>query len=188
VLQSALERKFLRQLRPLTWSMTIEEVVAATSGAEPPGPAVSPAVTSVKPGLHAPASGPFGGRTRVVPPGLSLGHGVDIQEIAALPATGGDFAEAFFQQHFTAAEIAGGARRTDARTHLCGLWCAKEAVRKSDPALAALTPAEIVIEHDPDGRPRVRLMREDLNLQFQITLSISHSAAYAVASVITLRR
>ena len=94
-------------------------------------------------------------------------------------------ADPFYASHFTAAELAGAAKRADARTHLCGLWCAKEAVRKSDPALAGLAYCEIAIEHDAAGRPLVRLAHG--SNAFSISLSISHSAAYAMASAITVR-
>lgn len=188
VLQSALERRFKRKLRPLAWRMTVAELLAATDGAEQTV-ATNLASSEGTPVRPKNPSGPFGGRTRAISPAAPVwGHGVDLQDIAAMPATDGEGATAFYEQHFTAAELAGAELRPDQRAHLCGLWCAKEAVRKSDPALLALAPREIVIESDSDGRPRVRLERSVLEAQFQIVLSISHSTAYAMASAITCRR
>jgi holo-[acyl-carrier protein] synthase len=193
LLRSALERKFQRKLRPLTWQMTVGQVTAMLDGVETapeaqpvPLPAGAPPVArAVQP------SGPFGGRTRTAPAPapLALGHGVDIQEIAALPETGGDFAtQPFFQEHFSPRELAAAKDRADLRAHLCGLWCAKEAVKKSDPALLALTFAEIELTHDAAGRPLVQLGAPGLGGRFTVAVSISHSAAYAVASAITQRR
>ncbi len=188
VLQCALERRFKRKLRPLAWTMTVAELLAATDGAEQ---TVATNPTSSESARVRPKtpSGPFGGRMRAISPAaLVLGHGVDLQELSTMPATDGEGAAAFYELHFTAAELAGAELRPDQRAHLCGLWCAKEAVRKSDPVLFALAPREIVIESDANGRPGVRLERSVLDAQFQIILSISHSTTYAMASVITFRR
>lgn len=58
--------------------------------------------------------------------------------------------------------------------HLAGLWAAKEAVVKA----AAAAPerwADIVITHDPSGRPRARVGNQ------VFAISISHHGDYAVA-------
>jgi holo-[acyl-carrier protein] synthase len=204
ILQSALERRFQRKLGPFTWQTTIAQVLESLDGMErtAPGaplqvaqaspPAVSTAAgrTPALPPNTSSSSGPFGGRTRSpISPAISaLGHGVDIQQIAAMPDPVGERAEdPFYAAHFTVSELSGAAARPDAKAHLCGLWCAKEAIRKSDPELAALPLLDIVIGHDEHGAPRPRLAGAG-SARFAISLSISHSAAYAVASAIVQRR
>jgi holo-[acyl-carrier protein] synthase len=193
VLRSALERRFGRRLGTLTWRTTLAEVVAAVDAE---GTGAAPADGESPGQIRAaadPVSGPFGGRQRnppaLVPPVPALGHGIDLQEIAALPPwNAGPEAQAFYCDHFTAAERTAAEQRPDPRAHLCGVWCAKEAIRKSDPELCGLGPAEIAVESGPTGKPCARLLRPGWPERFAIALSISHSANYAVASAITQRR
>ena len=193
ILQSALERRLQRKLGPFTWETTIAQVLESldkVAQASPPAVVETAGGTPALPRIAFPASGPFGGRLRTPanPAPAALGHGVDIQEIAAMPEPAGDrAADPFYAGHFTPGELAGAATRADPKSHLCGLWCAKEAIRKSDPALAALAFVDIAIEHAANGAPQARLAGPAA-ARFAISLSISHSAAYAVASAITQRR
>jgi len=190
IMQSALERRFQRRLGPLTWQTTVGEVLAAFDGAPLAAATMATPIGAGSTAGPLQASGPFGGRVHRAPGNGAwprIGHGVDIQEIAALPELGGNGpATDFFSSHFTAAELAAAAGKPEPRAHLCGLWCAKEAIKKSDPALAALAFAEIEISHAADGRPLVALPSAPEWRRFMVTVSISHSAAYAVASALTL--
>jgi holo-[acyl-carrier protein] synthase len=206
IVRSALERRFKRELRPLTWETTIGQVQESLDKvAQASSPAVSTMAGEPRlrpaerktPARQAPAlpartapSGPFGGRVRAPASRApaALGHGVDIQEIAAMPDPAGErAADPFYAGHFTPGELAGAATRPDPKSHLCGLWCAKEAIRKSDPELAGLPFQEIAIEHAANGAPQACLAGTAA-ARFAISLSISHSVAYAVASAITQRR
>jgi phosphopantetheinyl transferase (holo-ACP synthase) len=72
---------------------------------------------------------------------------------------------------FTLREISYAQSRPSPRETLCGLFCAKEAVRKCDPALLASALTQIEILPDDAGKPC-----------FQgYSLSISHSGGFAIA-------
>ena len=192
IVRSALERRFQRRLRPLTWDATVSSILAAIEvGAEGVAKDATSPARQAGPGRMRPGpSGPFGGRTRVAakPATAIIGHGVDIQETASMPGTVGDgFADPFYGDHFTAAELAGAASRPDAKASLCGIWCAKEAIRKSHADLATLSYLDIEIIRGPDGRPLARIAGGP-SVVLEISLSISHSGAYAVASAIVTAR
>jgi len=118
-----------------------------------------------------------------------LGHGIDIEEIEALPQWRQDpAANAFYSSHFTPGELKTAEARPDPRAHLCGIWCAKEAVKKSDPALLTLDFRDIQVTNDAAGRPCVRFERQEVEARFVTVVSISHSRSFAVGSAITLLR
>jgi len=193
VLRSAWRRKFGHDLPAITVRTTVAELLAMGGDGAAPVATKKETIAGAATGAPRIMSGPFGGRTRSVAraePAQALpGHGVDIEEIAALPVWPPSGAEgAFYHDHFTAAELAAAGRHAQPRTHLCGLWCAKEAVKKSDADLLNLAFHDIEIHADESGRPMVRLEPVALRGRFVFALSLSHSAAYAVASVITLRR
>ena len=105
-------------------------------------------------------------------PGFAGGVGVDIEAVASLPETNDFRTEPFYAENFTPAEIAHCIGQADPRASLCGLWAAKEAVRKaSAPVGWQPTLGDIEIGHDADGRPT----------HPGVQLSISHSAGFAVA-------
>jgi holo-[acyl-carrier protein] synthase len=112
-----------------------------------------------------------------------FGHGVDLEEIADFPSWPPVDVEkrTFFENHFTTAELAGAEKHPEPRAHLCGLWCAKEAVRKAVPAVAQADWRAIEIVADANGAPGVRC---HVMGELQLALSISHSSRQAMASVI----
>jgi len=117
---------------------------------------------------------------------MNFGHGIDIQEIGELPLVSDYRIHEFYSSNFAPAEIATSLLRPDPRAHLCGIFCAKEAAKKSHPDLLNLRMSDFVVNHSSDGRPLLSLA--DASLQeknFQFTLSISHTPQFAVASCIT---
>lgn len=201
MLRSGLNRRLGCKLAPLTWRMTVGELVAATeangASAAMATPGAKPMVSAapvakngaVSLSQRAAMSGPLGGPRRMVAvraQALPL-HGVDIEDIAAMPAwpPAGD-GRAFYDEHFTAAELERAGKQPNPAATLCGVWCAKEAVKKCAPELLALDWRQIEIFSNDDGRPQVRLLASGAAWEF--SLSISHSAASAAASVLALRR
>lgn len=117
-------------------------------------------------------------------PGVALvGHGVDLEELADFPAWPADSAEqrAFFELHFTEAELRSASVHPEPQAHLCGLWCAKEAVRKAVPNAASADWRAIEIQAEADGAPRVTCA---VTPGVRYALSISHSSRQAMASVV----
>jgi phosphopantetheinyl transferase (holo-ACP synthase) len=100
------------------------------------------------------------------------GIGIDIEEVAALPEADDYRAHAFYQENFSAEELAHCIRQTDVRASLCGIWAAKEAAIKAGLfGWDAGRLGHVVIGRDAAGRPTVAGGQ----------LSISHTATTAVA-------
>ena len=112
----------------------------------------------------------------------SAGIGIDIEHSDHLPTVTDPWSEPFYVENFTPAEIAYCLRQPDPKESFCGLWSAKEAVKKSGAEFLALRPLEIEITHDAAGRPVLlggtagRLFREKNCL-----ISISHSRGTSTA-------
>jgi holo-[acyl-carrier protein] synthase len=122
-----------------------------------------------------------------------LAHGIDIVEVPRIARMLREHGERFLERCFTAAEreyCLAGKRRDE---HLAGRFAAKEAVLK---ALGtgwkngiAWTDVEVV--RDQSGAPSVRLHGPAARLAAERgigvwSLSLSHTAGYAVASAIGL--
>jgi hypothetical protein len=71
------------------------------------------------------------------------------------------------------------------RTHFAGFWCAKEALRKCDPSLAAVPMILTAIAHDADGRPYFSLESDAGRERLPHAVSISHTTEVATAVVVS---
>lgn len=173
ILRSALERQFSRSIPPLSWQLTVKDLEALVKGE---GATLSPALeaepASPEPPTFPPMNaGPFG-------------VGIDMEEISNLP-DGNLREEAFYQRHFTEREISTALLRPDPKAHLCGIFCAKEALRKAHPDLLDLDFAEIEVQHDR-GRPVMSIHRPTLSHRFVVQISITHTKSYASAAAFVL--
>jgi holo-[acyl-carrier protein] synthase len=115
-----------------------------------------------------------------------LGLGIDMQEIDSLPVARDYRVDPFYTANFHPAEIATAMLRPDPRAHLCGIFCAKEAAKKTHPALLDLRLLEFVVSHDASGRPRLALA-DDIaaSRPFHFVISISHTNHFAAATCLS---
>jgi len=180
-IQSALERKFGQKLPPLGDSWTIDRIEAQVGlggrGAESQGSRETsdtrfPPILST----HSPIPNPQSS---------SLFIGVDIEEVDHLPVTSNYRTHDFYQSLFSKEEISSALLKPDPRMHLCGIFCAKEALKKSAPELINLRMDEIQTQHR-QGRPFISTTHDSINARFTFQVSISHSHHYAVATVLAL--
>jgi holo-[acyl-carrier protein] synthase len=118
------------------------------------------------------------------PAGIAIG--LDLQDVAALPDADDLRTDPFYSAHFAPSELATALLRPDPRSHLCGVFSAKEAVKKSHPALLGLRMDALIVEHDVTGRPSLRFADPALQAQFSCSLSITHSAGFAAATCLTM--
>jgi holo-[acyl-carrier protein] synthase len=119
----------------------------------------------------------------------NIGLGMDMQEIESLPVAADYRSHDFYASHFLPSEIATAMLRTNARATLCGIFCAKEAAKKSHGDLLNLRMSEIIVEHEASGRPTMRLDEScALFRHFQFTISITHTSQFAAATCITTWR
>ncbi|WP_129632193.1 holo-ACP synthase [Candidatus Oscillochloris fontis] len=131
-------------------------------------------------------------------------HGVDIIEIQRIRRAIERWGERFLRRVFTSAELQDCAALGPHPSYqsLAGRWAAKEAAAKAlGVGLSGMSAAtslnerpgmtDIEVLREPDGRPALRLhgpaAARATHLQItSIALSISHSGAYALASVVAL--
>ena len=189
-LRSVLEAETKSKLPPLNISMKVNELIGLLSGgtATPVAglaqAAPSRMVTARQPVRPAPAAASAPRAARALP--SNTGLGIDMQEIEDMPAATDFLTHEFYSAHFTPAEIATAVLRPNPRAHLCGIFCAKEAAKKSHPALLNLRMTEFSVSHDPEGRP---LLHASANLVaqwgFQFILSITHTRQFAAATCLT---
>jgi len=118
---------------------------------------------------------------------MPVGLGMDMQEIATFPAAD-DFREhPFYAGAFTPQELATAVLRPNPRAHLCGLFCAKEAAKKSHPALLDVRMSDLCVLPDEAGRPVLRVAdgaAAVVGLRFLV--SITHTDTVAAATCVTL--
>jgi len=115
------------------------------------------------------------------PAGLRVG--LDIQDIGSMPEVADYWEDAFYSGAFAKCEIAYAVKQTDPRTHFAGFWCAKEALRKCDPAFAGVKPVMTAVAHEVNGRPYLLWSNGDGETRLPHAISISHAAAIAMAVV-----
>lgn len=118
--------------------------------------------------------------TAIAQPGAALqgvNVGIDIEAIAALPEASDYWEHEFYKSAFSPREIAYALLQPSPRATFAGQWCAKEAIRKANPALASANWTSLEMVHGPSGKPG---MVVDGTPAFG-ALSVSHSADVAVA-------
>ncbi len=117
----------------------------------------------------------------------NLGLGMDIQEIELMPLASDYRTDDFYSSHFVATEIATALLKPDPRIHLCGVFCAKEATKKSHSSLLNLRMSDLLVDHDRQGKPWLHLSDSVvLPYSYEFILSISHTARIAAATCITV--
>lgn len=179
-IQSALERSFNLKLNLLKDNLTIKQIAACVGE--------SSSDTSLESTPPAPLSD---ATYRGLPPMAYSGTspfmiGIDIEEVANLPQTSNYREHEFYCSQFRPEEISYALLKSKPRIHLCGFFCAKEALKKSSPNLIHLSMSEIYISHQ-QGRPFVSTTHETINSSFDFQVSISHTLNYAVATVLTVQ-
>jgi holo-[acyl-carrier protein] synthase len=184
-LRSLFESESGKKLPPLSVNMTVEQVIELITGG-----AAEVAVSSPQSAAPLPVTvrGDHGvpARDAAQPSLAGIGLGMDMQEIGSLPAVSDYRTDAFYAAHFTQAEIATALLRPDPRAHLCGVFCAKEAAKKSHPALLDLRMTELIVLHDQAGRPAIRLKDDRAHgMRFEFVVSITHTERYAAATCLT---
>jgi len=190
-LRSMLEAEAKVRLPPLTSKMSVDEVIAllGSGAAKTASSGNAPAAVRPTARLVAPVTvRPTGLNPMRYDPPANLGMGMDIQEIASLPETTDLRSHEFYSTHFSPEELATAVLRPDPRAHLCGIFCAKEAAKKSHSELLNLRMDEMVVSHDANGRPLLRVSEAAIPAgRFQFILSITHSSQVAAATCLSIR-
>lgn len=186
-LRSKLESESRSKLPPFTSGILVKDLLRLFLGEAgeripPPSPASSKTSASAPSMNLAATSSP----QQSLAPG-NIGLGLDMQEVEDLPIAEDFRIHEFYASHFSQEEIATAMLRPDPRVHLCGIFCAKEAVKKSHADLLNLRMSEIAVDHDTTGRPKLRLIgNPHLHERFRFLLSITHTARFAAATCLSL--
>lgn len=185
-IQSALERKFNQKLPPIgdTW---IIHKIAVQVGVIGAGDANLIVVTADKTEISQ-TTAPYNPQVSSnLPNSSGLFIGVDIEEVNHLPETFNYRSHDFYQSLFSVEEVSYALLKPEPRLHLCGIFCAKEALKKTAPELIQLRMDEIQVFHR-QGRPWITTVHDSINTGFNFQVSISHSNHYAVATVLAIAR
>ncbi|HEX4123515.1 MAG TPA: 4'-phosphopantetheinyl transferase superfamily protein [Tepidisphaeraceae bacterium] len=179
MLDAAIRRRVGVNAPAVHTARTYGELESAVLGTPPPGAASSATDHSA---MTPPAASAIAAPVSVAgAPDIQCG--VDIEAVANLPQASDPWSDEFYQQHFSPAEIAYCAMQPDPRMHFAGRWCAKEALIKCDPSLAAepLHTLEVV---PSAGGPTLRRLGRDGARELPHALSISHTQDMAIAMVV----
>jgi len=112
---------------------------------------------------------------------MIMGSGIDIVEIDRIQKAVERWGDVFLNYVFTPAEIAHAKKFKFPYRHYAGRFAAKEAIYKAL-NMPRLSWQDVTIVNDESGKPVCQYNSHDFN--FRITISISHSRDYAVASAI----
>jgi phosphopantetheine--protein transferase-like protein len=192
-LRSLLEAQARSKLPPLRAHMTVADILQKLIGSaevshgskQVDSYAADPESSVLKPIAAAPDQGKGGVLSGTALDGLALG--MDMQEISALPLASDYRTDEFYTSHFVPQEIATSLLRPESRAHLCGIFCVKEAAKKSRPELLNLRMTDFFVTHDGAGRPSLHIAREHpFAGKFRFLISITHTAEVAAATCITV--
>jgi holo-[acyl-carrier protein] synthase len=200
-LRTVLESQGSGQLPSLSFTMTVDTLVDLVTGAAPVGNALAASTGALQAAVgtaetsspHAAASSPaprpvVRSSPRTGPfASAEIGLGMDMQEIASLPNADDYREHIFYAGNFTPQELATAVLRPNPRAHLCGLFCAKEAAKKSHRALLDVRMADLSILPDDMGRPVLHVadaVAAAAGLRFLV--SITHTETVAAATCIAL--
>lgn len=186
-LRTLLESQGCGRLPVFTAGLTVDSVADLVSGTVPAAdaspalarsfrPEASDRVTSARP-------------VAVSATGMSaaIGLGMDMQEISSFPSPADFREDPFYVGNFTAQELATAVLRPDPRAHLCGLFCAKEAAKKSHPALLEVRMSDLSVLPDETGRPVLRVTDSvAAAAQMRFLISITHTESVAAATCVVL--
>jgi phosphopantetheine--protein transferase-like protein len=108
--------------------------------------------------------------------------GIDVEALEVLPQTDDFWSEPFYQENFSAQEVAHCVRQPNPRLSLCGIWSAKEATIKCYTGQPGLRPSDVTVGHDSEGRPLItQIAGTAAGLLPRFHLSISHAGSLSVA-------
>jgi phosphopantetheine--protein transferase-like protein len=113
----------------------------------------------------------------------ALKMGLDVQNISELPKTSDHWEHEFYQTTFTKSEVAYALLQPNPGHHLAGFWCAKEALRKCDPAFRNSEFSKIIVSHESDGQPVLFWQDSNGVTRLPHAVSISHTEGIASAVV-----
>lgn len=128
----------------------------------------------------------IGGNFLNLPAFSQIGLGMDIQQIDVFDMVADFREDHFYRSHFTDSEISTAALKVNQLAYFAGVFCAKEAAKKSHEDLINLRMTDFVVTYSNAGKPSLRVIGLNANAKkFQFLISITHSYEYAAATCLT---
>ena len=110
--------------------------------------------------------------------------GIDIENVDALPEAKDYREDEFYKLSFTPTEIAYCLLQENPRMHLAARWCAKEALKKCDPAYLDVEMSAIELLSPASGAPYLAEYHNGKAARLPFAVSVSHTSSAVVAIVI----
>lgn len=187
-LRSIIEVEGKTKLSPLNINMTVKDVIdMAIDGTIVIGKGNAKPEKTRTAMVRSPESFAGTAKPQSLAMTKSIGLGMDMQEIDTMPIAFDYRTHEFYATHFSPTEIATAILRPDPRAHFCGIFCAKEAAKKSNNTLLNLRMSNLIVRYDAEGRPILNLINSTLSdKKFQFILSITHTSQFAAATCMTI--
>jgi phosphopantetheine--protein transferase-like protein len=112
--------------------------------------------------------------------------GIDIEMVESMPVVTDYWSDAFYSTTFTPTEIAYCLLQDQPLIHFAARWCAKEALKKCDPAYLQADLHTLEVAVDPGGAPHLHLVADGHSTPLPFAVSLSHTPQVAVAVVLKI--
>jgi phosphopantetheinyl transferase (holo-ACP synthase) len=106
--------------------------------------------------------------------------------VESLPVVGDYWNDAFYSASFTSAEIAYCLLQDQPLVHFAARWCAKEALRKCDPAYLQADLRTLEVQLNANGAPSLCAVVDGHSTPLPFAVSLSHTTHAAVAVVVKM--
>ncbi len=113
-----------------------------------------------------------------------LGCGIDIEMVDNLPQAQDYWEDPFYIATFTASETAYCLLQASPPLHFAARWCAKEALKKCDPAYSHMAMNQLEVALTATGAPVLQSATHGTWERLPVTVSLSHTTSMAAAVVI----
>ena len=141
----------------------------------------APAVTAPQAPASPPVSEQYVQHNGATP---SIACGIDIEMVENLPVVADYWSDAFYSATFTSAEIAYCLLQDQPLVHFAGRWCAKEALKKCDPAYLQADLRTLEVRLSAGGAPYLCAVADGQSTPLPFAVSLSHTTQAAVAVVV----
>jgi phosphopantetheinyl transferase (holo-ACP synthase) len=173
-LYTAIEQQLGVACQAAYTARTYGELHAAIYGTAPAVTATQAAAASPAPEQHVQHNG--------VPP--STACGIDIEMVENLPVVPDYWSDAFYSATFTPAEIAYCLLQARPLVHFAARWCAKEALKKCDPAYLQADLRTLEVQLNTSGAPYLCAVADGHSTPLPFAMSLAHTTQAAVAVVV----
>ncbi len=186
-LDAKIRRRLGVKLESLHLLRTVGELEVALAGKHPaphaPGREVQMVRTAedvqLAPASEAPRF------SRPAPATVGLACGIDVESVSGLPEAKDYWEEPFYRMHFTAGEISYCISQPEPRIHFAARWCAKEALKKCLPDYMTWEMDRIEVVRHKSGSPYLEVLTDEGTRAPAVALSLTHSADWALAVVVS---